>query len=315
MGDTPGSRPQLALAGGEGAPEPPETWCPEWSLGGPAVMTTAGPLPPPSPHPGAAAGVNCRNSVDPTRKQVQGRGRTTPPQGWLSPGRWAPESLSPAPPWREGHAVRSSGSRCPAHKPWGDYTHTHTLSLLSRDQAGRQNQAAGFEKKHIPGGPQEHKQARGSHGSRASPGHPPSWPRAFLGLQPGRESFLQFRLLFLPVPQACQNFWGPEPLLSPDEAKTDLGRQPHWLGRCTPTPPILTLLLPHPITQALGEQDCRPEGQTPCPTQTQLGTKRRQRQLLPPVLPRPVQTFPNTHDEFLLNFLVNCTSNARIHLQ
>ena len=125
-GDTPGSRPQLALAGCEGTPEPPEMWCPEWSLGGPAVMTTAGPLPPPSPHPGAAAGVNCWNPVDPTRKQVPGRGRTTPPQGWLSPGRRAPESLSPAPPRREGHAVRSSGSRCPAHKPWGDYTHTHT---------------------------------------------------------------------------------------------------------------------------------------------------------------------------------------------
>lgn len=30
----------------------------------------------------------------------------------------------------------------------------------------------------------------------------------------------------------------------------------------------------------------------------------------PQPLPRPVQALPNTHGGFLLNFLVNCTSNA-----
>lgn len=132
--------------------------------------------------------------------------------------------------------------------------HTLTLPLLSRDPMGRQNQAADFEKKRVPRGPQEHRQAWGSHGSRASPGHPPSWPRPFLGLQPGRESFLPFRLLFFPVPRVCQNFWGPEPPLSPDEAKTHLRQQSHRLGRCTPKRPAWALLRLIPSHQLWGSK-------------------------------------------------------------
>lgn len=122
---TPRLRIQVLLAGGEGTPKP--QWCPEWSLSSPAVTMTAGPLPLPSPHPGAAAGVDCQNSVDPTRKQVQGRGRDHPPQGAGSvPAQRAPESLSPALPRPGGTCRQEFWVRCPSPKPWGLHTHTHT---------------------------------------------------------------------------------------------------------------------------------------------------------------------------------------------
>ena len=111
---TPRLRTQLALAGGEGTPKPPKVWCPEWSLGGPAVTMTAGPLPPPVPPPWGCCRCELPELSRPHKETGAGNGEDHPPQGWLSPGQRAPESLSPALPRREGRAVRSSGSRCPS---------------------------------------------------------------------------------------------------------------------------------------------------------------------------------------------------------
>ena len=171
---TPRLRTQLALAGGEGTPKPPEVWCPEWSLGGPAVTMTAGPLPPPVPPPWGCCRCELPELSRPHKETGAGNGEDHPAAGLAQSRPTGSRVLEPCSASAGGTCRQEFWVKVPQPLSRGETTHTHTHAVPAQQGPGGQAvSGCRLREEAHPWGPPEHKQAWGSHGSRASPGHPP----------------------------------------------------------------------------------------------------------------------------------------------